>query len=55
MDPKTHLFVVFRDVGFFYQILLYYEGMVTNQKGAKNSTPKIIELDITDNPSEKQR
>jgi len=38
----------------FDEISLYYEGMVIDQKGAKNLTPNIMELDITDNLSEKQ-
>jgi len=50
---KTHLSIISRDV-VFDEISLYYKGMVTDQKGAKNSTPKIMELDITDNLSEKQ-
>jgi len=53
MDPKTHLSIVSRDV-VFDEISLYYEGMVTDQKGVKNSTPNIMEFDITDNLSEKQ-
>jgi len=53
MDPKTHLSIVSRDV-VFDEISLYYEGMVTDQKAAKNSTPNIMELDITDNVLEKQ-
>jgi len=35
MDPKTHLSIVSRDV-VFDEISLYYEGMMTDQKGAKN-------------------
>jgi len=53
MNPKTHLSIISRDV-VFDEISLYYEGMVTDQKGAKNSTPNIMELDITDNLSKKQ-
>jgi len=53
MDPKTHLSVVSRDV-VFDEISLYYEGMVTDPKEAKNSTPNIMELDIIGNLSKKQ-
>jgi len=53
MDPKSHPFVVSKDV-IFVEISLYYKGVVTDQKGTKNLTPKIIELDILDNPLEKQ-
>jgi len=48
MQKQENAFFVFDEIS------LYYEGMVIDQKGAKNLTPNIMELDITDNLSEKQ-